>query len=165
MNIFDLKEFMQSEGRNIRNPYLELSRRIPKFTAEQISHRWNYKLNPRRTKEERGAFINELKTIPKRPKKFKCQTAKSYLKKNSIRSALSIGSKECGPHIKRLLNRRVNNPKFLAQVSLTFGPHQDVQQSCITTTIVLPNITHFTFWYYYYHHHCLTSSSFTNVNS
>ncbi|CAG8560443.1 14555_t:CDS:2 [Funneliformis caledonium] len=55
MSIFDLgtddqiKEFMQGEGKNIRKPYVELSRRIPNFSSIQLCNRWNYKLNPRRT--------------------------------------------------------------------------------------------------------------------
>ncbi|CAG8649527.1 14536_t:CDS:2 [Funneliformis caledonium] len=53
MSIFDLetddqiKEFMQGEGKNIRKPYVELSRRIPNFSSKQLCNRWNYKLNPR----------------------------------------------------------------------------------------------------------------------
>ncbi|CAI2176437.1 5289_t:CDS:2 [Funneliformis geosporum] len=64
MPLFDLetddqiREFMQNEGKKHYKPYVEMSRRLPKFTPKQICHRWNYKLNPRLTD---GPFTQEEK--------------------------------------------------------------------------------------------------------
>ncbi|CAG8586352.1 17911_t:CDS:2 [Funneliformis caledonium] len=153
MSIFDLKtdflikEFMQGEGRNIRNPYLELSHRIPKFTAEQISHRWNYKLHPRITngpftKEEKRCIYQWVKRNSKTSEKIKWSNCQKLLEKKFHKVRAINRIQGVWTTYQRLLKNRVKKPEIPGTSIIDFGPPQDDQQSGITTNIVLPNISH-----------------------
>ncbi|CAI2186322.1 1317_t:CDS:2 [Funneliformis geosporum] len=73
MSMFDIetddqiKEFMQGEGKYHSAPYVELGRRLPKFSPKQIRHRWKFNSN-----RIAGGAVNRIRVthcIRKRPAK------------------------------------------------------------------------------------------------
>ncbi|CAG8518372.1 12732_t:CDS:2 [Funneliformis mosseae] len=124
-----IKEFMQGEGKNSRKPYAELSRRIPKFSSKQISHRWNYKINPRVTngpftQEEKEFIYNWVSKNTKASDNISwanCQTAME-MKFNKFRSANRIQGIWIThlKHLERINRQNVKNfkpPFILPKVS------------------------------------------------
>ncbi|CAI2191540.1 11840_t:CDS:2 [Funneliformis geosporum] len=154
MPIFDLKtddqikEFMQDERKNHNKPYVELSRRIPKYSPKQICHRWNYKLNPRLTD---GPFTQEEKEFiykwGKNNKNFfgeikwsHCQRAmeKKFNKFRAVNRILGMWL----THFKRR-ERRVKTYNFPGTSVIDFSNvynHPHVKQPDTSTTTIVSNV-------------------------